>query len=269
MTKEECLQLGINYIDKYNNYPVSKKWNIKSAGCSRDRIYENWGNWPAFILDLRKLKDIGEYRGSFWNKGLTTSKTLLEDKYCRSCSNLFHSYSKDQKYCSKQCASKSPNMGGVRNGAGRAKTGYCDGIYCGSTYELAWVIYNLDNNIPFTRCTDYFMYAKHKYYPDFLQNGVYIEIKGYHTELVDIKAKAVENSGNIISILYKEDLQYCFDWVKNNYDCPIEWLFDNYKPLYTYTCSFCKNDFTTDKKRKTNTVYCSRFCSGYGVRLAL
>ena len=41
--------------------------------------------------------------------------------------------------------------GGYRPGSGRAKTGYYKGIYCGSTYELAWVIYQIDNNKDFSR----------------------------------------------------------------------------------------------------------------------
>jgi len=57
--------------------------------------------------------------------------------------------------------------GGIRNGSGRSKCGYYNGIYCGSTYELCWVIYNLDHNISFTRFSGYLTDGKIKYYPDF------------------------------------------------------------------------------------------------------
>ena len=36
--------------------------------------------------------------------------------------------------------------GGIREGAGRSKSGWYKGYYCNSSYELAWVIYSLDNN---------------------------------------------------------------------------------------------------------------------------
>ncbi len=265
LSKEACLALGKQYIQKHSSYPVSKKWTISTCGCSRDRIYENWSSWPLFIADLRTIIDIGEYRGSTWNKGLTTSKNYLENKICLHCKNVFNSYSKIKKYCSLECASKSPKLGGLREGSGRAKTGYCDGIYCGSTYELAWVIYNLDNDMPFTRCDKVFTYNNKKYYPDFIQNNKIVEIKGYWTEEVELKRQAVIDAGYEIEILYKEDLKHCFDWVKNEYGAPLETLFDAYSPKFTYNCSYCNKNFTSDKKKHTSTVYCSRKCSGYGV----
>jgi hypothetical protein len=266
LTKEECLELGKQYVLKHNCYPSSKKWAVVSAGCSKDRIYENWGNWPNFIEELQNLINIGPYKGSAWNKGTIVSKTLLENKYCLHCNKIFNSYKKEQKYCSGNCANFSPKLGGVREGSGRSKTGYCEGIYCGSTYELAWVVYNLDNNIQFSRCTDVFSFGNKKYYPDFIQGNTIIEIKGFWSEEVDLKSKAVISAGKQIKVLYKKDLKYCFDWIKENYNCPIEWLFDTYKPAYKYTCSYCKAVFNTDKKRKTDTVFCSRQCSGKNLK---
>ena len=91
----------------------------------------------------------------------------------------------------------------------KSKKGYYKGMYCGSSYELAYVIYNLDHNIPFARCDRYYEYeyngSKHLYFPDFeLADGTIIEIKGYHTETVDIKAAAV--CDRPIKVLYKKDL---------------------------------------------------------------
>lgn len=265
ITKEACLALGKAYIEKHNKYPVSKKWTISTCGCSKDRIYENWGSWTAFITELKTILDIGEYKGSNWRKGIKNSTTILKERYCLFCEKQFTSYHKEQKYCSLACSYTSPNMGGVREGSGRAKTGYCDGIYCGSTYELAWVIYNLDNAVPFTRCDKIFIYGNKKYYPDFIQNNKIIEIKGYWTEEVDLKKQAVIDAGYEIEILYKNDLKYCFDWIDNEYGVPIETLFDAYSPKFMYSCSYCNTTFTTDRKKLTDTVYCSRSCSGHGI----
>lgn len=265
LSKEACLELGKAFIQKYNKYPVSKKWTINTCGCSKDRIYENWTSWTIFIADLRMIVDIGDYKGSNWRKGVKNSTTILKERYCFYCDKQFSSYHKEQKYCSLECAYTNPNLGGLREGSGRSKSGYCDGIYCGSTYELAWVIYNLDNKIPFTRCDKVFTYNNRKYYPDFVQDNKIIEIKGYWTEEVALKEQAVIDAGYSIKLLYKEDLKYCFDWVKDNYAVPLETLFDAYAPTYKYICSYCNNSFTTDRKKLTNTVYCSRSCSGHGV----
>lgn len=58
MTKDELIQLGITYIETTGKYPVSKKWTIKTGGCSHDRMYETFGNWPNYIAELSKHIDI-------------------------------------------------------------------------------------------------------------------------------------------------------------------------------------------------------------------
>lgn len=115
----------------------------------------------------------------------------------------------------------------------RSKKGYYKGMYCGSSYELAYVIYNLDHDIPFAKCDRYYEYeyggAKHLYFPDFeLPDGTIIEIKGYHTELVDIKAAAVTDRP--IKILYKKDLLQHLEYVFATYNVTeqtLYTLFDN------------------------------------------
>jgi hypothetical protein len=110
----------------------------------------------------------------------------------------------------------------------RSKKGYYKGMYCGSSYELAYVIYNLDHNIPFAKCDRYYEYehngSKHLYFPDFeLVDGTIIEIKGYHTDLVDIKAAAVKDRP--IKILYKKDLLPYLAYVFNTYNVTEQTLY--------------------------------------------
>ena len=85
-----------------------------------------------------------------------------------------------------------PKAGGYRKNGGRGKKGRYKGYWCDSSWELAYVIYNLDHNIKFERNTKGFVYTwnneTHKYFPDFrLENGDYVEIKGYFTEQVKAK----------------------------------------------------------------------------------
>lgn len=79
-------------------------------------------------------------------------------------------------------------------------------------------MYNLEHGIDFRPCDLTFTYDTDKtYFPDFIMEDRIIEIKGYHTELVDIKAKAVRDRGYEIDILYKKDIQHCFDWFESTY----------------------------------------------------
>lgn len=123
----------------------------------------------------------------------------------------------------------SQTCGGKRHGSGRGKKGWYKGFFCDSTYELVYIIYNLDNGIKFKRCNRVYIYQykgeSHKYYPDFeLADGTIIEIKGYYSEVVDIKAASVTDRP--IKILYEKDLQYAFDWVRGHY------IYDQLSDLY-------------------------------------
>ena len=188
-----------------------------------------------------------------------------ENRVCTHCSSMFVvSKMSNRKYCSKTCSSH--YVGGYREGSGRAKTGYYKGIYCGSTYELVWVIYNLDNNNTFIRFPGFLEHNKVKYYPDFLIDNTIIEIKGYEKqESVDKKTKVAQHYGYNVTILRKEQLQTEFNWVSDNYKYKkLFELYDDYKPTFNLVCSCCEKRFTRDSKPKTDVLYCSRKCAGKG-----
>lgn len=114
----------------------------------------------------------------------------------------------------------SSTCGGKRHGSGRGKKGWYKGFFCDSTYELVYIIYNLDNGVEFKQCDRVYTYQyrgkTHKYYPDFeLADGTIVEIKGYCSEVVNIKTASVTDRP--IKLLYEKDLQYAFDWVKRHY----------------------------------------------------
>lgn len=134
--------------------------------------------------------------------------------------------------CIKQYRQNFSNLGGYRKGSVKSKHGYFQEHYCDSTYELVWVMYNLEHNILFNRFEGFIPYKNkegvyRRYYPDFLQDNKIIEIKGYHTELVDIKTQAAKEAGYDISVLYKQDIQYMFDWFEEKY--PGKHLADMYE----------------------------------------
>jgi hypothetical protein len=147
---------------------------------------------------------------------------------CLTCKSEFivYSFQSNRKYCSVVCRQKNSSSdlkgkaGGYRNGSGRAKSGYYNGIYCGSTYELAWVIYALDHNIEFSRFIGKLQNDTLTYVPDFLlaDGRTIIELKGYeHSNTVDAKTQLAESLGYTVKVLRKKDLTEVFDYVKLKY----------------------------------------------------
>ena len=107
--------------------------------------------------------------------------------------------------------------GGYRYGSGRGKKGWYKGIYCDSSWELAFVVYHLDNGIPIERCPDKRIYVfenqTRNYYPDFVVNSQIFEIKGYKTE--QSKAKQLFNPD--IILIDKESIKPYLDYTINKY----------------------------------------------------
>lgn len=169
-----------------------------------------------------------------WNKGLSkeTSQIIARasDKAkMHGCTNPYNGYAstpekeleRRQKISSSMKSKGS--CGGIRQGSGRGHKGWYKGFYCDSTYELAYIVYNLDHNIEFKRCprTLFYLYeyngCVHKYYPDFiLADNSLVEIKGYHSDVVDLKIQSVKDRP--IKVLFKSDLTYAFDYIKQTYN---------------------------------------------------
>lgn len=133
----------------------------------------------------------------------------------------------DTKTCSRKCKFewiknsghyKNKGRGGFRENSGTSKRGWYKGIFCGSSWELAWVIYHLENGIDFKRNTVGFEYTFggkiRRYYPDFLVGDTFIEIKNYKTEQVEAKTNQFPNK---LSVLYKKDLKTIFEYVEKKY----------------------------------------------------
>jgi hypothetical protein len=161
-----------------------------------------------------KTKLFGKTR-IIWNKGLTKKtsqsivkasvtygKNLLSGKIKPSFLGKKHSLASKQKIAA---------SGGYRKGSGRGKSGWYNEYWCDSTWELAWVIYNLEHNIKFSRNKIGFEYEyknkKYKFYPDFiLEDGTYVEIKGYMDDKNAEKIKQFNH--NIIIICKLEIIPY-------------------------------------------------------------
>lgn len=179
-----------------------------------------------------------------WNKGLTKESDARIKKYSETfkqnvLAGKYTNFTGKASTLEKELLRRSnisntmknnPNAGGLRKNSGVGKKGYYKDIYCRSTYELVYVIYNIDHSIKFNPCKRVYKYEYngniHKYYPDFeLEDGTIIEIKGYNTKQTEAKISAVKYRP--IKVLYKNDLEYAFDYVKNNYE------YEHLEDLYT------------------------------------
>lgn len=176
------------------------------------------------------------------NKRRSEKLSKLVTLKCVICGKEFTRHSwKPKQTCSKECLNKlhtingkNCHSGGDRINSGRSKCGYYKGIYCGSTYELAFLVYCIDNNIKIERNFDYFTYdydgKVHKYYPDFkINNRTYIEVKGIYSNLVEIKLNCVYAP---IKLLLKDDLKVCFNHLVNKYGLHYNKANNNFYLLY-------------------------------------
>ena len=163
------------------------------------------------------------------------------------------------------------SVGGFRQGAERSKSGYYKGIYCSSTYELCWVIYNLDHGNQFQRFSGFLQHPKQrfKYYPDFLIGDNHIiEIKGYENKKeVARKTRLAKSLGYQVTLVKKDDLRTVFDYVDQQYGVKYNnrhTLYDNHKPSLLLMCSFCGCEFERFKQRKTDQklFFCNPSCGG-------
>lgn len=161
---------------------------------------------------------------------------------CQICKNpidktIFNS----KKYCSKECLKiglsikakarcDKGEFGGKNNDTFKKhKHGWYKGFYCGSSWELVFLIWALDHKLNIKRCDKVFKYEYngkiYNYYPDFEIDNVIYEIKGFE----DHKAKAKHIAFPEIRYLRKNDLKEQFEYVLKTYGKNYVDLFEDNK----------------------------------------
>lgn len=201
MICEKCMR---NHDGKYGSGRFCSSFCSRSYSTSKDKETKN-------KKISEKLK--GKYTGL--NNSHFKNGKKQKISICPICDNKFNaSYSKI--YCSRQCYKLDVDFkfrkkvsGGYRRGSGIGKKGWYKNYWCDSSWEHAFVIYNLEHNILFKRNKKYYEYIydnkKHKYFPDYeMCDGSLVEIKGYETKKDLIKYKSV--GGIKIKIFYKKDM---------------------------------------------------------------
>jgi hypothetical protein len=110
-------------------------------------------------------------------------------------------------------------LGGYERGSGRGKKGWYRDYWCDSSYELVFVAWALDHEVPFQRNLEFFPYEYlgkvMRWTPDFvLADGTYIEIKGY---LTDQSRAKFEYFYRPLRVFTQADLRPMFEYVWQTY----------------------------------------------------
>lgn len=283
-TLKFCKHCGKEY---YFAYTKSGRSDFCCLSCAKK--YSSRSNEEEVKEKIRKTLRTSTSKST--NSGLSIKiareRYLKNPKKCANCGAVIPYERRNRKTCSEECYSvirrtsamgnPTGKKGGFREGSGRSKSGYYDNVFMGSTYELAYYIYQRDHGKEVIRNENVFSYIqngkKHTYLPDFIVEDTYIEVKGYHTPTVDIKIQAVHDAGGKIEVFYIDDLLYMMDYIDEKYGTHhrgksnnYQTLYQDYKPKYEYKCDYCGKTFYADEKRKTITgkVYCCRECAGKG-----
>ena len=149
--------------------------------------------------------------GQGWNKGKTLAEIYGDERSEEIRAKL--RVRTDAKRLAQQApsyrekcrlAAKKNGLGGPTKRGGRGKHGWYKGIWCDSSWELAWVLYHIDHGISFVRNDIGFEYTfnskNRKYFPDFvLDDGTYVEVKGWITEEFKQKLLAFPHPIRVIS----------------------------------------------------------------------
>lgn len=173
--------------------------------------------------ELRKHRKL--HKRVAWNKGLTKETDVrilnLSKKVSKSLiGKPGHPVSEETKNKIRNTNKIKHTMGGYRKGSGRGKSGWYKGYYCDSSWELAFVIYNLEHNILFERNKQQFAYTfngeQHNYIPDWKIENDFVEIKGYWTEQWQAKLDQFPKEENL-RVITKVEIKPYLEYVINKY----------------------------------------------------
>jgi hypothetical protein len=111
------------------------------------------------------------------------------------------------------------------------KKGYYKNFWCDSSWELAYLIYCLDNDILIKRNSEGFYYQYNddkirRYYPDFIVGDTYIEIKGCDNEMNKYKYLYFPKKLEVIS---SKEISKYLSYVESKYGKDFIRLYNNNK----------------------------------------
>ena len=219
----------------------------RSKGFGQYSTRSEYGRWKCercnLIFDTRaklvehnhQFHPSGNYQA--WNKGLTKYDDIriangalkisetLKNGYVNgtivSPAQTSEFWTKERREIQRQRAVER-KIGGYHKHGGKGHRGWYKGYWCDSSWELAYVIYNIEHNIEFKRNTKSFQYTFnekiYKYYPDFiLSDGTYVEIKGWYDDKTIEKHKTFRSYGYTLIVIDKYTIDKYLNYVFQKY----------------------------------------------------
>jgi hypothetical protein len=180
--------------------------------------YEKYGAIPGFNT-----------KGNIpWNKGLTaetndslaSASTKLKEKYRNGQLVAYNPMTDPKVRIKHKEAMKKAYSNYTRRTPGKFKYGWYKGIWCDSSWELAYLLYCFDNNIDIERNKLGFSYiwedSVHKYFPDFYlpASNTFVEIKGYKTKRDEAKISQFNNN---LLVLCADEMKDILAYVQKVY----------------------------------------------------
>lgn len=269
-----CSICGASFLESYTKHTLSDFCSRKCACTFVSRLNR-----------IERNKKIAKGLAKSEKRKVLKNKKLKEYEpvFCEVCGKKLsrEQIQRKNKTCSLKCgslrANKTKQQNGtvfIERGQGRSRSGYWKGFFCNSTYELVYYIYMTEHGYKVERNTKRYEYEwdgnKRQYYPDFLVNGKLVEVKGYWTEQVQTKIKAVTDLP--IEVLYYKDLEHMMQYIDSKYNTSHHPKYNNYFELYDsskpryrykYICDICGREFETNTYRKPGKwkhVVCSLEC---------
>lgn len=178
----------------------------------------------------RKVKRVSKGRGKGWLKGMKYTEAYGEERAKEIINKITNSdgykerttkdLDKEKKRREKISNAMKGNTNWVNSihKTGIGKKGWYKNYYYCSSWELAWIVYNIEHDIYFIRNTEKFEYTFNDevkfYIPDFICDDIYVEIKGYNSE--QFKSK-LEYFPHKIKVLYEKDMDIYIKYVIEKY----------------------------------------------------
>ena len=158
-------------------------------------------------------------------------KYYLNPRTCCICNSIIPYEKRYRKTCSDECStialSRNTKEAVIQHGGNLNQKGFKShfqgnykGYHCDSTWELAFIVYHLENNLTFKRNTEHFPYIyegkEHNYFPDFIIDDTYYEVKGYHNDIVEAKINQFPKDKKLV-VLYYDDMKPMIDYCIRKY----------------------------------------------------
>lgn len=185
----------------------------------------------------------------------------LKETSCVICEAIFHTPRGRRKTCSSECYSKyKSEIASKQTSHGGGKRGEYKGFRCDSTYELAFLIHHLDTGSDIKRSENSYKYQykgrELTYTPDFIVNGVEVEVKGYLSEKSAAKAESFPE----VLLVGKEEIEPIIKAVKTKYE--VKNIVDLYETAFTgqKKCLWCEEAFSYNY---TKQKFCSPRCNAF------